>query len=34
MTKPELKQLLIDIRNGAYITPILEAIWEEINNNN
>ena len=28
MNKKELKQKLIDIRNGALITPILEEIWE------
>jgi len=28
MTKKELKQKLIDIRNGAFITPILEEIWK------
>ena len=31
MTKKELKQKLIDIRNGAFITPILEEIWKEKN---
>lgn len=31
MTKQELKNLLILIRNGAFITPILERIWKEIN---
>ena len=30
MTKKELKQKLIAIRNGAFITPILEEIWEAI----
>ena len=31
MSKKELKQKLIDIRNGAFITPILEEIWKEKN---
>lgn len=30
MTKQELKNKLIAIRNGAFITPILEEIWEII----
>jgi len=30
MTKKELKQKLIDIRNGALITPILEELWEMV----
>ena len=34
MTKKELKQKLIDIRNGEFITPILEEIWKLIKNNN
>ena len=29
MTKKELKQKLIDIRNGAFITPILEEILKD-----
>ena len=29
MTKQELKKKLIDIDNGAFITPILEEIWED-----
>jgi hypothetical protein len=30
MTKQHLKQLLIKVRNGAFITPILFEIWQEI----
>ena len=31
MTKKELKIMLIQVRDGAFITPILERIWHEIN---
>lgn len=31
MTKAQLKKKLVQIRNGAFITPILEEIWLEIN---
>lgn len=33
MTRQELKVKLISIRNGAFITPILEEIWEIIQDN-
>jgi len=30
MTKKQLKKKLIDIRNGAFISPALEEIWEQM----
>ena len=30
MTKQELKEKLILIRNGGFITPLLEQIWKEL----
>ena len=30
ITKQELKEMLIEIRNGNFITPALEKIWNTI----
>ena len=34
MNKRDLKQKLLFIRDGGMITPVLEEIWDELNNKN